>query len=241
MPHPVVVQKVGLVPSVREVHVSGHMGPAYVVPLPGYGYAAQHAPTNAHFVPASHQALIGHAPVVSAPAQHHQPMIHHTPIANHHGHASQNPSPVGSHYAKSVEYEMLEDVVSPVKKSTKTHKTSHQVSSKPVKHNIFVDSAYASASNHGDNDDYVQEEMHDVPAHYHNSMKEQFPSHQSPVIAHVSASNNGQVMHGHNVPASSSLHSFSSPQQHNEIVQRGSVRYLGGEERLKSRSNGYVL
>merc|ERR1711915_915958 len=180
--------------------------------------------------------------------QHHQPMIHHTPIVNHHGHASQNPSPVGSHYggnlhlkdshvdAKSVEYEMLEDVVSPVKKSTKSHKTSYHVSRKPVKHNRFENSAYASASgsNHGDNDDYVQEEMHDAdhvqeemydsPAMHHNSMKQQFPSYHSPVIGHVPASNHGRVMHGHN-----------------EIVQRGSARYLGGEERIKSRSNGYVL
>merc|ERR1711994_1032148 len=214
-----------------------------------------------HAVVQHHQPMNQHAVV-----QHHQPMIHHTPIdqpqlVNHHGHASQ--SPVRVHHvgnlhfkdvhvdAKSVEYELLEDVVSPVKKSKKTRKTSHHGSSKPVKHSRFVDSAYASASNHEDNDDYVQEEMHDAhfvqeemhdaPAHYHNSMKEQFLSHPSPVMAHISASKNGQVMHGHNVPASSSLHSYSSPQQHNEIVQRGSVRYLGGEERFKSRSNSYVL
>jgi len=323
--HTVAGQKVGLVPSMREVLVSGHMGPAYVVPLPGYGYAAQQALSTAHHVPL-HQPLIGHAPIISAPAQHHQPMnnpvvvqhhqplnnpvvvqhhqplnhhavvqhhqpldnhavvqhhqpmdnhavvqhhhplIHHTPLdqpqsVNYYGHDSQNPSPVGAHYggnlhfkdahldAKSVEYELLEDVVSPVKKSMKTHKTSYHVSSKPVEHNSYEDSAYTSTSshNHEDNDDYVQEEMHeqeemhDTPAMHHNSMMQQFPSHHSPVMAHVSASNRGQIMQGHNVPVSTALHSFSSPQQHNEIVQRGSVRYLGGEERFKSRSNGYVL
>merc|ERR1712212_545084 len=73
--HTVAVQKVGLVPSMREVLVSGHIGPAYVVPLPGYGYAAQQAPSTAHHVPL-HQPLIGHAPIISAPAQHHQPLNH---------------------------------------------------------------------------------------------------------------------------------------------------------------------
>jgi len=281
--HTVAVQKVGLVPSMREVLVSGHMGPAYVAPLPGYGYAAQQAPSIAHHVPL-HQPLVGHATIVSAPAQHHQPLnhhavvqhhqplnhhavvqhhqplIHHTPLdhpqsVNHYGHDSQIPSPVGAHYggnlhfkdshldAKSVEYELLEDVVSPVEKSTKTHKTSYHVSSKPVEHKRYEDSAYTftSSHNHEDNDDYVQEEMHDTPAIHHNSMMQQFPSHHSPVIAHVSASNRGQIMQGHNVPVSTALHSFSSPQQHNENVQRGSVRYLGGEERDKSRSNGYTF
>merc|ERR1719447_2586916 len=203
---------------------------------------------NQHAVVQHHQPMNQHAVV-----QHHQPMNQHAVVdqqqlVNNHVYASQNPSRVEAHHvgnlrfkdadvdAKSVEYELLEDVVSPVKKSTKTHKTSHHVSSKPVKHNRFVDSAYASASNsnHGDNEDYVQEEMHDshyvqeemhdAPAMYHNSMKQQFPSYHSPVIGHVPASNHGRVMHGHN-----------------EIVQRGSGRYLGGEERIKSRSNGYVL
>ena len=72
--HTVAVQKVGLVPSMREVLVSGHMGPAYVVPLPGYGYAAQQAPSIAHHVPA-HQSFIAHTPIF-APAQHHQPSDH---------------------------------------------------------------------------------------------------------------------------------------------------------------------
>merc|ERR1711872_159393 len=263
--HTVAVQKVGFVPSMREVLVSGHMGPAYVVPLPGFGYAAQQAPSNALHVPL-HQPLIGHAPIISAPAQlhqpmdhhavaqhhrpmdhhavvqhhqpmdhhavvqHHQPLNHHTPLdqpqsVNHYGHDSQIPSPVRAHYggnlhfkdshldAKSVEYELLEDVVSPVEKSTKTHKTSYHVFSRPVEHKRHEDSAYTftSSHNHEDNDDYVQEEMHDTPAIHHN------------------------------VPVSTALHSFSSPQQHSENVQRGSVRYLGGEERFKSRSNGYVL
>jgi len=316
--HTVAVQKVGLVPSMREVLVSGHMGPAYVVPLPGYVYAAQQAPSIAHHVPA-HQPFIAHTPIFApaqhhqpsdhhavvqhhqpsdhhavvqhhqpsdhhavvqhhqpmdylavvqhhqpmdhhAVVQHHQPLNHHTPLdqpqsVNHYGHDSQIPSPVRAHYggnlhfkdshldAKSVEYELLEDVVSPVEKSTKTHKTSYHVSSKPVEHKRYEDSAYTftSSHNHEDNDDYVQEEMHDTPAIHHNSMMQQFPSHHSPVIAHVSASNRGQIMQGHNVPVSTALHSFSSPQQHNENVQRGSVRYLGGEERLKSRSNGYTF
>merc|ERR1712212_1379020 len=129
------------------------MGPAYVVPLPGYGYAAQQAPSIAHLVPLP------------------QPLNHHTPLdrlqsVNHYGHDFQNPSPVRAHYggnlhfkdahfdAKSVEYELLEDVVSPVKKSTKTHKTSYHVSSKPVEHNRYEDSALISTSshNHEDND-----------------------------------------------------------------------------------------
>merc|ERR1711872_466592 len=80
--HTVAVQKVGLFPSMREVLVSGHMGPAYVVPLPGYGYAAQQAPSIAHHVPL-HQPLIGHAPIISAPAQHHQPSDHHAVVHQH--------------------------------------------------------------------------------------------------------------------------------------------------------------
>merc|ERR1711872_1165463 len=286
--HTVAVQKVGLFPSMREVLVSGHMGPAYVVPLPGYGYAAQQAPSIAHPVPA-HQSFIAHTPIV-APAQHHQPLDHHAVVQhhqpidhhavvqhhqplNHHAvvqhhqplnhHAPLDRpqpvnsylSPVSAHYGgnlhfkdshvdpKSVEYELLEDVVSPVEKSTKTHKTSYHVSSRPVEHKRHEDSAYTftSSHNHEDNDDYVQEEMHDTPAIHHNSMMQQFSSHHSPVMAHVSASNRGQIMQGHNVPVSTALHSFSSPQQHSENVQRGSVRYLGGEERLKSRSNGYTF
>jgi len=206
-------------------------------------------PLNYHAVVQHHQPMDHHAVV-----QHHQPLIHHTPLDRPQP-VNYFSSPVSAHNggnlhfkdshldAKSVEYELLEDVVSPVKKSTKTHKTSYHVSSKPVEHNRYEDSAYTSTSshNHEDNDDYVQEEMHDTPAIHHNSMMQQFPSHHSPVMAHVSASNRGQIMQGHNVPVSTALHSFSSPQQHNEIVQRGSVRYLGGEERFKSRSNGYVL
>merc|ERR1712212_1397682 len=225
----------------REVLVSGHMGPAYVVPLPGYGYAAQQAPSNAHHVPL-HQPLIAHAPIISAPAKYHQPLDHHAVVQhdltmnnpavvqhhqplNHHAVVQHDPtknhhavvqhhkplihhtpldrpqpvnyfsSPVGAHNggnlhfkdfhldAKSVEYELLEDVVSPIEKSTKTHKTSYHVSSKPVEHNRYEDSAYTSTSshNHEDNDDYVQEEMHDTPAIHHNSMMQQFPSHHSPV------------------------------------------------------------
>merc|ERR1712212_701242 len=80
--HTVAVQKVGLVPSMREVLVSGHIGPAYVVPLPGYGYAAQQAPSNVHHVP-FHQPLIAHAPFISAPVQHHQPMTHHAVVQHH--------------------------------------------------------------------------------------------------------------------------------------------------------------
>merc|ERR1711872_51385 len=186
-------QKVGLVPSMREVLVSGHMGPAYVVSLPGYGYAAQQAPSIAHHVPA-HQSFIAHTPIFAS-AQHHQPLNHHTPLdqpqsVNHYGHDSQIPSPVRAHYggnlhfkdshldAKSVEYELLEDVVSPVEKSTKTHKTSYHVFSRPVEHKRYEDSAYTftSSHNHEDNDDYVQEEMHDTPAIHHNSMMQQFPS-----------------------------------------------------------------
>merc|ERR1711872_860217 len=187
---------------------------------------------------------------MGAVVQHYQPLIHHAPLDRPQP-VNSYLSPVRAHYggnlhfkdshldAKSVEYELLEDVVSPVEKSTKTHKTSYHVSSKPVEHKRHGDSAYTFTSS--DNDDDVQEELHDTPAIHHNSMMQQFPSHHSPVMAHVSASNRGQIMQGHNVPVSTALHSFSSPQQHNENVQRGSVRYLGGEERPKSRSNGYTF
>merc|ERR1711915_1062617 len=47
---------------------------------------------------------------------------------------------------KSVEYELLEDVVSSDKKSTMTHKTSYRASSNPMEYDGFEDSAYASAS-----------------------------------------------------------------------------------------------
>merc|ERR1711872_133442 len=65
----------------REVLVSGHMGPAYVVPLPGYGYAAQQAPSIAQPVPA-HQQFIAHTPIFTL-AQHHQPSDHHAVVQHH--------------------------------------------------------------------------------------------------------------------------------------------------------------
>merc|ERR1712198_534162 len=177
-----------------------------------------------------HAVVQHHQPLNHAVVQHHQPLIHHTPLdqpqsVNHYGHDSQIPSPVGAHYGGNLHF-----------------KDSH-LDAKSVEHNRYEDSTYTftSSHNHEDNDDYVQEELHDTPAMHHKSMMQQFPSHHSPVMARVSASNRGQIMQGHNVPVSTALHSFSSPQQHNENVQRGSVRYLGGEERLKSRSNGYTF
>merc|ERR1711872_703240 len=201
--HTVAVQKVGLVPSMREVLVSGHMGPAYVAPLPGYGYAAQQAPSIAHHVPL-HQPLVGHATIISAPAQHHQPLNHHA-VAQHHQplnhHAVvQHHQPLNHHAVVQHHQPLIHHT--PVEKSTKTHKTSYHVSSRPVEHKRHGDSAYTftSSHNHEDDDDYVQEEMHDTPAIHHNSMMQQFPSHHSPVMARVSASNRGQIMQGHNVP-----------------------------------------
>merc|ERR1711915_524345 len=56
---------------------------------------------------------------------------------------------------KSVEYELLEDVVSSDKKSTMTHKTSYLASSNPMEYDGFEDPAYASASwsSHNEEDD----------------------------------------------------------------------------------------
>merc|ERR1712212_1437709 len=144
MNNPVVVQHHQ--PMNNPVVVQHHQ------PLNHHAVVQHHQPLNHHAVVQHHQPLNRHAVV-----QYHQPLIHHTPLdqpqsVNHYGHDSQNPSPVGAHNggnlhfkdshldAKSVEYELLEDAVSPVKKSMKTHKTSYHVSSKPVEHNSYEDS-----------------------------------------------------------------------------------------------------
>merc|ERR1719209_2667701 len=91
-----------------------------------------------HHQPMNHNAVVQHHQPMNhnAVVQHHQPMNHHTtqdrpqpvnyfssPISAHNG---GNLHFKDSHLdAKSVEYELLEDAVSPVKKSMKTHKTSY--------------------------------------------------------------------------------------------------------------------
>jgi len=106
---------------------------------------------------------------------------------------------------KSVEYELLEDIVSSDKKSTMTHKTSYLASSNPMEYDGSEDSAYASASwsshNEEEEDDYVPEEVHDAPA-----MIEPDSVNPSPVIASVPASHSSQMVVDHNVQPASPIH-----------------------------------
>jgi len=185
----------------------------------------------------------------SGVVQHPQPAIHFAPQYPRHpqiqySHETQPFSSVAAHKGghhhdkdslvntKSVEYELLEDLVSSGKKSRMTHKTNH-ASSNPVEYSRFEDSAYASASssshNEEEEDDYVHEEVHDAPAMMHHSfMMQPASANHSPVMARTPASNHGQMVFDYSAQ-------LASPMQHNEIVQRGSVRYLGGEERARRR------
>jgi len=183
----------------------------------------------------------------SGVVQHPQPAIHFAPQYPRHpqiqySHETQPFSSVAAHKGghhhdshvntKSVEYELLEDLVSSGKKSRMTHKTNH-ASSNPVEYSRFEDSAYASASssshNEEEEDDYVHEEVHDAPAMMHHSfMMQPASANHSPVMARTPASNHGQMVFDYSAQ-------LASPMQRNEIVQRGSVRYLGGEERARRR------
>merc|ERR1711872_44817 len=185
----------------------------------------------------------------SGVVQHPQPAIHFAPQYPRqpliqYSHGTQPFSSVAAHKGghhhdkdshvktKSVEYELLEDLVSSDKKSRMTHKTSYHASSNPVEYGRFEDSAYASASSSShdeEEDDYVHEEVHDAPAMMHHSvMMQPASANHSPVMARAPASNNGQMVFDRTAQ-------LASPMLHNEIVQHGSVRYLGGEERAKRR------
>merc|ERR1711872_811294 len=168
VPQMLAVQKVELAPSTHDVFMSGHMGPALLVPLPSYDYIAHQTPMAVHQGPAVlEHSVVEHAPMTSqmkrvpriaAPVQylpsmihsgvvqHPQPAIHFAPQYPSHpqiqySRETQPFSSVAAHKGgyhhdshintKSVEYELMEDLVSSGKKSRKTHKTNH-ASSNPV-------------------------------------------------------------------------------------------------------------
>merc|ERR1712121_373439 len=100
--------KLALVPDMREVHVSGHIGPALVYPEVGYGYG-HHAPVYAqpqvYHAPVDyrpHQNLYApdhHAQAYYAPVQHHQPQVVYiyAPVEHHQPKFEVYHQPLSSH------------------------------------------------------------------------------------------------------------------------------------------------
>merc|ERR1712212_603451 len=243
VPQMLAVPNVGLAPSTHDVFMSGHMGPALRVSLPRYDYAAHQTPMAVHQGPAVlDQSMVEPAPMTSqmmrdprtaAPVQYLPSMIHSGVV--------QHPQPA-IHYAPQyprhpqIQYSHETRPFS----SVAAHKGGHHhdkdslVNTKSVEYELLEDFAYASASssshNEEEEDDYVHEEVHDAPAMMHHSfMMQPASANHSPVMARTPASNHGQMVFD---DYSAQL---ASPMRHNEFVQHGSVRYLGGEERARRR------